>query len=482
MNRIARFVLTGLAALLIPPAGLAYGSAQDRAERALAEAEALFGDDSASIAAAGGREGTGVMRELAIAIPLLSGAERRRARAILRRPDQGSDADHFGPEDPASPLCEPRFCIHWGTKEEHRPPAAGTSPGDGVPDYVEAVLAAAARSYEVENETLGWRDPVSDGGRGGGDQVDIYLAALERGLFGYAAPDPGQTGRSRSAYLVVDNDFSGFGGDPLELMRVTIAHEYNHILHFGYDTFQDLWMFESTATWIEDLVYPEINDYFNFLPVFARKPQKPLAEPDQRASKLYGSAVWNHWLAAAHGAATIRRAWEVSPLVRPAHFAVGAYDRAIGDRGGRSFSREFVEFAAATAEWRSSSAFPDAGLYPDMRRSGRLGSRVRTGKLDHTAYRLYRVRGRGTVMFRGKVQRGTRAGIALVGRSGPQAGGTVEVKLRYLRRGGRGGVRLKGIGRFDRVTAVVVNADGRVRGGSRDYVRDRRKVRLRIER
>ena len=43
--------------------------------------------------------------------------------------------------------------------------------------------------------------------------------------------------------------------DPLAPMQVTAAHEYNHVLQYGYDALQDTWMFESTATWAEDKVF-----------------------------------------------------------------------------------------------------------------------------------------------------------------------------------------------------------------------------------
>ncbi len=40
-------------------------------------------------------------------------------------------------------------------------------------------------------------------------------------------------------------------GPPIESMQVTAAHEYNHILQFNYDLFEQVWMYESTATWVE---------------------------------------------------------------------------------------------------------------------------------------------------------------------------------------------------------------------------------------
>ena len=89
-------------------------------------------------------------------------------------------------------------------------------------------------------------------------------------------PIPGRRGFKRYAYLVLDNDYIGFPTPPTESMQVTVAHEYNHILQFNYDVFEDVWLFEDTATWAEEKVYPAINDYLNYLPAFAAKPQVPM--------------------------------------------------------------------------------------------------------------------------------------------------------------------------------------------------------------
>ena len=485
MKRSIRPLLAVLAVLVLLPAGATAGDRSGSAQRALADAVALFGNGPGT-AAAHARGASDVLRRLALAVPDLKRSERRLAHRILARPTEPNDrgGDYFGAEAAGSPVCDSNLCVHWGRAAKHAPDP-GDSDGNGAPDYAEEVLSAGARSYSVENDLLGWRDAKSDGtrgargGRGGAGQVDIYLVELGRNLFGYASPDPGQGGRSRSGYLVVDNDYKGFGGAPLDLMRVTIAHEYNHILQFGYDVAQDGWMFESTATWVEEMVYPAIDDYLNFVSDFAKAPFKPMAEPERRATKLYGSAMWNHWLTAATGADTIRSAWAGSRKVKPRAFAVAAYDRAIGEAGGGSFSRQFAAFAAASAEWNTDPAFPDAGRYPEVQRTATLrkGKRIR---LDHTAYRLYRVKGRGEVKLKLRAQRKTRAAVALVGV--PTAGGAAEVELAYLARGGRASVELAAIERFARVTAVAINADGRVRGRSRDYTRDGRRFKLTLKR
>ncbi len=137
-------------------------------------------------------------------------------------------------------------------------------------------------SRTVENTNLGWKNPKPDGkrgarhGKGRDGQVDVYVTNLGANLYGYASTDPGQKGRKRFAYLVLDNDYVGFPTGPVKSMQVTVAHEYNHILQFNYDVAEDLWLFEDTATWAEEQVYPEINDYLNYLPALAGKPEKPM--------------------------------------------------------------------------------------------------------------------------------------------------------------------------------------------------------------
>ncbi len=59
-----------------------------------------------------------------------------------------------------------------------------------------------------------------------------------------------------------------------------------------------------------------------------------------------------------------------------------------------------------------------------------------------------------------------RAALALVGRIGSEKRGRVVSRLTFKRRGGRMSVRLSRPGRFDRITAVLINADTRAFGFS----------------
>ena len=108
---------------------------------------------------------------------------------------------------------------------------------------------------------------------------------------------------------MLDNDYapSEFPGTtPQHDLEVTFAHEYNHILQFGYDAYQDAWFAESSAVWMEDQVYDGINDYLRYVRRWVKRFDTPLTA---NSIKEYGSAVWNKWLARRYGRSILRHAW-----------------------------------------------------------------------------------------------------------------------------------------------------------------------------
>ncbi len=432
------------------------------------------------------------VHDLVLATPALNRDDRRRANALFARPTEGNQgglSDGYPQGAHVASASSPNFCVFYVDEPGFADTpdltdANGSADGDGVPDYVEEVLSIAefSRGVEVAPGPMGWKDAKPDKAGCGSDPAvrsDIYLEQLgTSGNYGYAMVDGGQGRRKRSLYgfMVIDDDYAkgeyGYD-DPLVPARVTFAHEFNHLLQFGYDAYQGSWVFESTATWSEEKVYPDVNDYLGYVDDFARYPTEPVTAPyspnNPRALKIYGAATWNHWLDAAYGQDAIRRVWEVSGSTNPADFGPAAYDQAISEAGGKSFSREWAAFAAATAEWRTGyGGFPDAAQYPDVKRKGALSpGKGKSFKLDHTGYRPLDVQGASgdvtlTLETAGKV----RSALALIGRDGDAVGGDVTVRLRYLKRGGKATVTLPDAGSYDRVTALVVNADDRTSGFS----------------
>jgi hypothetical protein len=500
------------------------GGEPETGKEALREAKALMrGEDVRT-----GREVTLALRTLVEKLPQLDGADRRRAERLLARPTQGeanpNEATYDVPEAP--PLDGPHFRIHYvntvsAAGARPAPPGACRNPADdrppltdsdasGVPDYVEMMLAEFENVYRVQNERMGWRPPKPDFGRGGNDKTDVYIKNIgPEGIFGYAAPDatqPLNEGRNKlAAYLVMDNDYcqAEFRNYPnfLEPLQVTAAHEYNHILQFNYDALQDNWMFESTAVWMEDEVYDAINDYRNYLPVWAgdrtgapltlspltRFDQQPAADNPNNA-KAYGDVVFVRWVAARYGADSIRSAWEQS--IRTGSFAPGAYDAALRPRGTDMFG-VFTGFAPDTAEWRlANGPFEEGaeeGGFPDVARALR-GTALRPqtatrnrndyveGGIDHLSYALFNVdpQGQDRITVGATFNRGVKGAVALVGRTGDDRGGAYTVRIKRMPRGGVGRVTLDGAAGFTRVTAVLMNGDtsvARNADGSRRYDR-----------
>ncbi len=417
------------------------------------------------------RDLTLILIRLARAMPALPPAQRRAVRGLLARPTDDPDPD--GQSYPPDSLpylasdCSTHFCIHWIGQPGFgdAPDLTDLAPANGVPDYVDEVEVAAEQVYAVENDDLGWRVPKPDGTLGGSSKTDIYLADVgNSGLFGYANSDPGQVGRRRYSYLVLDNDFSPSqypGTTPLTDLEVTLAHEYNHVLQFSYDSFQDTWFMEATAVWMEDRVYDSVNDYLRYLGRWNERVKVPIT---RSSIKEYGSAVWNHWLAKRYGPSIVRSAW-----AQPgSDFAIRSYGAAIRAADGPDFTLDFVRFARDLAEWRTATAFPDGDLYPDVKRQGSLPTNgaTRYRVLDHTTYRLLRVKPASarSLQVDAVGKRGVATGLAVVGRIGGQADGTVVSDLALKRRRGKMRVRIARPGRFNRITVVLVNADAKVNG------------------
>jgi hypothetical protein len=390
-------------------------------------------------------------------------------------PDPNRNA-YTVPEAPRSPACGRHFCVHW-VAEGLDAPNLADGDGDGIPDYVIRVQEVAEHVHEVENDKLGWREPKSDRRKGGErGKTDIYLEQIGGALFGYAAPDRGQTTKAHRlprrlhGYLVLDNDYdpSEFPGTiPEKDLEVTLAHEYDHILQFGYDAYQDAWFAESSAVWMEDQVYNGINDYLRYVRRWVKRFDTPLTA---NSIKEYGSTVWNKWLARHYGRSIIRKTWTRAIHTKPGGFSVSAYNSAIEAAGGSSFSRDFARFARDLPEWRTDTVFPEGDAYPDVARQGSLplGGQVLDRSLNHTTFQLLHVHARGGrgIVVRATAPRGISAGLALVGRIGSERHGHVISALDHARNGGGMVVGLSHPGRFKRLTAVLVNADTSASGFS----------------
>ena len=371
---------TGLPAMVVPRVSdeLSRALSQGRisaARYALERARSLF--DLAGVRARFGRvtrpdprSATLLLRDLAIRMGQLSGRSRAIADRLLARPTDGA-GDPFGDgydvsEEP--PECSVDVCVHYVTSTDDAPDPLDKDVS-GVPDYVESVSGVLDEVWAEEVDGLGYREPKSDASStndGGSSLLDVYLADIGDEVYGYCASDdpnldPSYAYWDMSAYCVLDNDYdiSQFPGypDPMEPLKVTAAHEFFHAVQFAYDIGEDGWFMESTATWMEEHVYDQINDNRQYLTT------SPLAQPliplDQTSGfRVYGAWIFWQFLTEYFGGA-----------VPDANIVRAVWRKADGSPGGQDmYSTQALASAVAArtvdgTHWRLRWAFADFGVW-----------------------------------------------------------------------------------------------------------------------
>lgn len=173
----------------------------------------------------------------------------------------------------------------------HYDPAELSATGYTI-DQALATMQYVSQTYA----NSGYRRPKSDGSRGGDSRVDIYLDQLPPGLYGYCTTDqrkPDKPGHFDVwAYCVLDADYAGFPAHtPVENLEVTAAHEYYHATQFAYDISDDSWFLEATAVTMEDELYDDVNDNYQYLrrsPI--TMPGRPMDKFESNGTFHYG--VW----------------------------------------------------------------------------------------------------------------------------------------------------------------------------------------------
>jgi hypothetical protein len=394
------------------------------ARHALAQAKALFASTGSSTAFARGTTGpvaaahtgadaTMVLTNLAHHVDDLTSADdRRAARAILARPTAGAVAgkyEHAYTTPEAEPLCDAHVCVHYVTSTTDKVPSAD-SDGDGVPDYVEDTLATFETVWGTEVDTLGYRAPRDDSSvahDGGNGELDVYLqdlATKTTALYGYCSPDTEEV--TTSGYCVLENDYAeGYfvNHTPKENLRVTAAHEFFHAVQFAYNAWQDEWLMEGTAAWMEDEVYDDINDNRQYLALSPlSRSWHPLDHGDGSPASLdyfapYGSWIFWRFLSESFGPGTsddpaiIREIWNRARYV----YSTTALRRTLvahGTRFGPVFARFGTWSRNPSRYFREGHAYRPARLshskYTLTRSARSTGNR--TTHIDHMAQRYYR--------------------------------------------------------------------------------------------
>ncbi|MFC2083626.1 MXAN_6640 family putative metalloprotease [Bacteroidota bacterium] len=255
-----------------------------------------------------------------------------------------------------------RFRIHYNES------------GESVPQFdVLEVADAFDKAYEYEVETLGYPAPPTDYGEGGDDLFDVYIKDMGRGLYGetrfsWSDPDNGNV-----SYTIIDDDFAEVPTVGLNGAKVTAAHEFHHAVQVGTYGFnsRDRFYYEMTSTSMEEFVYDEINDYYQYLPLYFQNTHRSFAWFDG-----YEVCIWNLYLQQKFfseendlfkGHNLVKRSWE---LIGEGKRALEALNLALFEFG-TTFKYElnnfglwcyFTERKSITDEY-----FDEASQYPSVR-------------------------------------------------------------------------------------------------------------------
>ncbi len=162
-----------------------------------------------------------------------------------------------------------KFRIHYYTTGSDAVPLEDIN-NNMTPDYIEEVAAAADSSYTHEITNLGFTDPILDG-----TVYDIFVKDLQfYGLTNRSTSGSYACNNLLSGTCIyIENDFVGFPentdpeGSVIGAIKVTMAHEFKHAIQYAQNNWQgdsDRWA-EMDATLMEEVVYDDVNDYYNYI-------------------------------------------------------------------------------------------------------------------------------------------------------------------------------------------------------------------------
>ena len=234
-----------------------------------------------------------------------------------------------------------------------------------VPDWVEETGFAFEHSYRLEVDTLGYKEPLNFSRAP--FYYPIYIEDLNTD-YGYTESINQITSNpdTYTTSIFIENDYveSNYATHGYDALRVTCAHEFFHAIQFSYVfRFEDVWYYESSATWMEDVAYDDVNDYYAYLPALFSNPQSTMTSQGIE----YAMCVWNHMIEKKYGRQTIRKSWENMVTMT----SLPSINQAITSTSNSDLALNYSDFARwnfFTADRADSVAYYSEGTnYPKVR-------------------------------------------------------------------------------------------------------------------
>lgn len=217
---------------------------------------------------------------------------------------------------PTQVMDTPHFRLHY----------TATGADATTSDYVEQVASTLEAAWKVQVGQMGWAAPPPT--ERGDDRYHVYIASLKDRdglLMGYIdnlaliGDNPHSElveAWAANSYMVIENDFaemSDLDEDSIDLMRATVAHEFNHAIQMGYDGAELIgWYYEATAVWMEIETFGLGLSALEYIADNFYYPEICLGSLNEAADLglEYGNWLLIQSLVDRHGPAIARQLWE----------------------------------------------------------------------------------------------------------------------------------------------------------------------------
>jgi hypothetical protein len=235
--------------------------------------------------------GTPALHEVQLMMDQLTEATKERILQLTARPQlSGPEYTFDSPQG--------YFKIHWTDVGED-----ATTRG-----YCDEIAEGADSSWIVECNQLGYNEPPSDLGAGGDEKYDIYVMRIS--ALGYCSHsgepgDPSTPNNDSASHIVISNVIYGWGQKVC-----TVSHEFQHACQFAYDVAEPTWFMENCAVWMEEQVYPSINDYSGYISGESAL-RKPWYDIRSGAMYWYGAFTYPWFIEERIHIDAVREIWEL---------------------------------------------------------------------------------------------------------------------------------------------------------------------------
>jgi hypothetical protein len=203
------------------------------------------------------------------------------------------------------------FLFHYTTTGTDALKDLTDASSNGIPDIIDSMAAIFEHVYQVDTLVLKYYMPPSDGTTGGGNNLyDVYVSKIGTGLYGYVNSET-TVGNNPNSPNIVESDattsWMAMNSDytwvaqyssisPIEAIKVTAAHEYYHAVQYGITSNSSIFFAESTACWMEDEMYPGIDDNLQYLPDLFNNPDIALDLHENEISSNFDGYWYAGWI------------------------------------------------------------------------------------------------------------------------------------------------------------------------------------------